>query len=184
MASRDPRCPENRGVLRHKARSLIWGGQNMCGTTTTSTAACGHCEVEIAIAAPRAKVWKAIFEETDHWWLSDFRATGSESVVTFDPKPGGRGLMEDTANGGGLLWYGVQMYLPEQFKIYLIGHIAPEWGGPTTSSLKLAIEESDSGCVLKVTDARHGNVTEKHLQSCQNGWKQLFTDGLKKFVES
>ena len=153
-------------------------------TKTSWTAACCSYELEIAIAAPRERVWKAIFEETNAWWLPDFHAAGEGSVMTFDPKPGGRGLVEDTPDGGGLLWYSVHMYLPGQFKIYLIGHIAPEWGGPTTSSLKLAVEAADSGSLLKIADARHGNVDEKHLQSYQDGWQQLFTDGLKHFVES
>jgi uncharacterized protein YndB with AHSA1/START domain len=156
-------------------------GANMIGLTT---AACCQYELEIAINAPRERVWKAIFEETNFWWLPDFHVADAGSTMTFDPHPGGRGLVEDTADGGGLLWYSVQMFLPEQFKIYLIGHIAPEWGGPTTSSLKLAVEATPTGSVLKVTDARHGHIDEQHLQSYQDGWQQLFTDGLKRFVES
>ena len=151
---------------------------------TTANAGCATIELEIAIEASREKVWNAIFEETEMWWLPDFRAAGPNSKVTFDPRPGGRGMVEDTADGGGLLWFNVQMFLPEQFKIYLVGHIAPEWGGPTTSNLKLAVEETETGCVLKVTDARHGNIDESQTQSYSDGWNQLFSDGLKTYVES
>jgi len=155
----------------------------MIGATTT-TAACCQYELEIAIAASREQVWKSIFEETNHWWLPDFHVMGEGSTVKFDPSPGGAGLVETMPDGGGLVWCHVHMYLPTQFKIYMIGHVAPEWGGPTTSSLQLAVEEAEAGCVLKVTDARHGNIDEKHVQSYQEGWKQLFTDGLKRYVES
>lgn len=155
----------------------------MPGTSTTP-AGCISIELEIAIEAPREKVWQALFEEADAWWLPDFRVAGPDSRMTFDPSPGGRGMVEDTADGGGLLWFNVQMHLPTQFKIYLIGHIAPEWGGPTTSSLKLALEETESGCVLKITDARHGHIDENQTQSYSDGWKMLFSDGLKKHVES
>lgn len=155
----------------------------MIGASTCAATCCQY-ELEIAINASVERVWKAIFEETEMWWLPDFHAAGEGSTITFDPTPGGRGLVEETPNGGGLQWYGVHMFLPEQFAIYLIGHIAPEWGGPTTSSLKLAVEPADTGCVLKVTDARHGNVDEAQQASYQEGWQQLFTNGLKAFVES
>ncbi len=154
----------------------------MIGAKTTS-AACHQYEMQISIEASRERVWKAIFEETNLWWLPDFHVAGPDSVVTFDPHPGGRGLLESTPDGGGLLWYSVQMYMPSDFKVYLVGQIAPEWGGPATSSLRLSLTESDSGCVLRVTDARHGNVDEQQVQSYEDGWKQLFGDGLKKFVE-
>ncbi len=149
----------------------------------TSSSTCHQCELEIAMEATRERVWKAIFEDTNRWWLPDFHVAGPDSVVTFDPRAGGRGLIEETSDGGGLLWYRVQMYLPAEFAIYLIGHIAPEWGGPSTSSLKLSVEESKTGCVFKVTDARHGNIDAKHIQSAQDGWNQLFNEGLKAYVE-
>lgn len=154
----------------------------MIGAKTVA-AACHQYELEIEIEAPRERVWRAIFEESNMWWLPDFHVAGPDSIVTFDPNPGGKGLLEETSDGGGLQWYSVQMYAPSEFKVYLIGHIAPEWGGPTTSSLKLALLETDAGCVLQVTDARHGHVDETQVDSFEDGWLQLFTDGLKKFVE-
>lgn len=154
----------------------------MIGTNTTPSACCQY-ELEIEINAAADVVWNAIFEHTNKWWLPDFHVAGHDSVVSFDPVAGGRGLIEETPTGDSLLWYSVHMYQPSVHKVYLIGHVAPEWGGPTTSSLKLAVEKNDSGCILKVTDARHGNVDEQSLQSYSDGWKQLFTDGLKAFIE-
>lgn len=151
---------------------------------TKSSAGCITMELEIGIDAPREVVWEAIFKEANAWWLPDFRVSGPDSKVTFDPKPGGRGLIEETTDGGGLQWFQTQMYLPADFKIYVVGHIAPEWGGPTTSNLKLALEETKSGCVLKITDARHGNIDEAQTKSYEDGWRMLFSDGLKKHIES
>jgi len=151
---------------------------------STTPAACHNYELEIAIDAARETVWKCIFEDTNLWWLPDFHVASADSVVTFDVSPGGRGLVEESPDGGWLQWYEVQMYLPSQYEIYLIGHIAPDWGGPTTSSLKLAVVETEKGCILKVTDSRHGNVDAAKAQSYEDGWKQLFSDGLKKFAES
>ncbi len=151
---------------------------------TKNSASCIQYELEIEIAAPREKVWKAMLEETNAWWLPDFHQVAPDSVVTFDPNPGGCGLLEQTTDGSALMWYTVQMHLPAQFKIYLVGHLAPEWGGPSTSSMKLALDETDTGCVLRVTDALHGNVDEKSLHSTQVGWTQLFGEGLKELVEN
>ena len=148
-----------------------------------SDASCVSYELEIEILASRERVWEAIFDETNLWWLPDFHMVGSGSVVTFDPVPGGSGLVERLENGGGLLWYDVQFCLPNDFKIYLVGHVAPDWGGPSVSHLKLALNESEAGCVLSITDAQHGNVDLKNVQSLQDGWAGLFTEGLKKFVE-
>lgn len=150
---------------------------------SVSPANCCNFEMEIAMDAPRERVWRAIISEIALWWLPDFHVAGSDSKISFDPRPGGRGLVEDTANGGGLQWFTVQMYLPDQFKIYMVGHIAPEWGGPSTSNLMFALEEAESGCVFKLVDSRHGNVDEKQVQSYKDGWNQLFTDGLKAYVE-
>ncbi len=151
---------------------------------SVSTAGCTTIELEIEIAASRETVWQAIFDETQMWWLPEFRVSGPDAKITFDATPGGRGMFEEASDGSWLLWFNVQMYLPKQFKVYLFGHIAPEWGGPTTSSLRLALEERDAGCVLQITDARHGHIDENQMQSYSDGWTQLFGDGLRTYVES
>jgi hypothetical protein len=141
-------------------------------------------ELEIAIDAPCARVWQAIFEETNAWWLPEFHMIGEGSVVTFEARAGGA-LIEQLPGGGSLLWATVHMCQPEAFTVYLFGHTAPEWGGPTTSSMKFALEATgEKSCVLKVTDARHGHIDEENLKQLQHGWTWLFTDGLKKFVET
>lgn len=152
--------------------------------TKTSDVRCVQYELEIEINAPREQVWKAIVDETDAWWLPDFHMVGEGSVVEFDLNPGGRGLVEHKGDGSFLIWYSVQYYLPEQFKIYLLGNVAPDWGGPSTSNLSLALEDSDQSCVLRVSDAHHGKVSEDYINSLQSGWNQLFGEGLRGYVEN
>lgn len=147
-------------------------------------AQCCSYELEVEIAAPRESVWTAIFDDVQSWWLPDFHILGTESTIQFERAPGGRGLIEELPDGTSLQWYTVQMILPREFKVYLAGHIAPDWGGPATSMLQLEVEEIETGCRLRVTDARHGNVDEKQVESSQGGWQQLFGDGLKIFVEN
>lgn len=145
---------------------------------------CCHVQIEIPIAATSARVWKAMFDEIERWWLPDFLMLGADSKISFDPRPSGSGLLEESPDGSGLQWYAVQMYLPKQFKVYLVGHIAADWGGPSTSSLMLALSDSTDGCVLTVADARHGKIDSKQIESLREGWRQLFSDGLKAYVET
>ncbi len=151
--------------------------------TTTSETRCVQYELEIQIRAPRQTVWQAIIEETNIWWLPDFHMVDEASTVEFDVRPGGRGLVEYRDEGAFLVWYTVQFYLPEQFKVYLLGNVAPDWGGPSTSNLCLSLEESEDGCCLKVSDAHHGCVSDQSVDSLKSGWERLFGDGLRDYVE-
>jgi uncharacterized protein YndB with AHSA1/START domain len=139
--------------------------------------------VEIAINAPRGRVWKALTDETNAWWLPEFHILGAGSVVTLDPRAGG-GLIEQVEGGGSLLWYTVLMNQPDEFTMHLVGHTAPPWGGPHTSLLQLTVEATGAEtCLLKVHDARFGHIDEATIKSHEEGWTWLFTDGLKRFVE-
>ena len=141
-------------------------------------------EFNVEIAASGERVWRALFDDINLWWLPEFHVVGEGSTVAFDPSLGGHGLIETASDGSWLQWYSVQMYLPTQRKIYLVGHVAPDWGGPAISHLRLAVEETSGGSMLNVLDAQFGNVSDSSAQSSVNGWKQLFTDGLKTFVET
>jgi uncharacterized protein YndB with AHSA1/START domain len=142
-------------------------------------------ELEFAVAAPPAIVWRALLEETQAWWLPDFRMVGTDSVVTFDPRAGGRGLVEELPGGGSLLWYTVHMHQPEQHQIWLVGQIASDFGGPATSMLKLAAEPAGKSATrLVLTDALLGNVSDAMARSLRDGWTQLFDQGLRQHVET
>ena len=138
-------------------------------------------ELEIPIDAPRADVWRSLTAETNGWWLPDFHVMGSDTEVTFDPSPGGR-LVEVGPNGGGLLWYTVQMCVPEE-TLYLVGHIAPPWGGPATTILHLALKDTDAGTLLVVRDHLYGVTSDEQAANQSAGWKQLFGEGLKDYIE-
>lgn len=140
-------------------------------------------ELDIPIDASRERVWQSLTEATNAWWLPDFHMTGEDSVVTFDARAGG-GIVERHPSGSELLWCTVHWIRPEHFTVYLVGHSAPDWGGPTTSSLKLEVAEREGGSVLRVTDSIFGHIDEENVGSLQDGWTMLFTDGLKKHAES
>jgi len=139
-------------------------------------------EIVVAINAPLNSVWSALVDETDAWWLPDFHMLGEGSEVTLEARAGGA-LLEAREDGGSLLWYTVQMCVPGQ-SLHLVGQIAPEWGGPATSMLALALSERDGQTLLTVRDALFGQVTQAHADSQREGWIALFTNGLKRHVEA
>jgi len=154
----------------------------MKGAQTLTVGAVTY-ELDIAIGAPPARVWEAIVDETNAWWLPDFHMVAPNSKVTFDVRAGGS-LIEHSDDGGSLLWLTVLWCRPKELTLHTVGHIAPQWGGPATSLLTLAVEPgSGGGSVLKVTDAHHGHVDEANIRSLQDGWTELFSEGLKAFVE-
>ncbi len=138
-------------------------------------------QFEVLIERSAADIWTLMIDEIDAWWMNDFRALGEGSKVTLNASTGGQ-LIESAADGSSLEWYRVQMVSPGK-SLYLVGYMAPDWGGPTTSMLKLAVEDRDNGGVLIVSDALSGNVTEASASSAEGGWKTLFGDGLKGFAE-
>lgn len=48
-------------------------------------------------------------------------------------------------------------------------------------SIRLATEKT--GKRLTIRDSLFGHVTDSHAESLRSGWTQLFTEGLKDFVE-
>ncbi len=139
-------------------------------------------QFEVGIARAPDEVWSIMTKNIDAWWMTDFRALGENSKVSLDPRTGGQ-LLEESPDAGSLEWYRVQMCTPG-VALYLVGYMAPDWGGPTTSMLKLGVEARDQGSALIVSDALMGNVTESSAKSAASGWETLFGSGLKDFAES
>ena len=149
-------------------------------TTSQGTTSCSYT-LEISMSAPREAVWTALTDEVNAWWLPDFHMVGPDSIVRFEGRAGGA-LIETRTDGGSLLWYTVQMAMPNE-SLHLVGHLGPEWGGPATSLLSLTLETQGDETVLRVKDALYGCPSEASANSQADGWRQLFTDGLKAYVE-
>ncbi len=138
-------------------------------------------ELEIPIEASRERVWDALTNEVNDWWLPDFRVSGKPERVVFEPRVGG-GLYEDAGNGAGLLWFTVVSLKPQE-SMHLVGQICPPFGGPATAMLYLVLEERGSETLLKITNALVGHVSDDAVDSIESGWRYLYEQGLKKFVE-
>jgi uncharacterized protein YndB with AHSA1/START domain len=137
-------------------------------------------ELEVELDAAPEQAWRALTEEIDRWWLPDFRATGEGSTVRLEVRPGGS-LVESQADGTELVWYTVQMVRPGS-DLYLVGHIAAEWGGPTISMLKLSLAARGTGSVLSIADSLLGRISDSKLASTVDGWRELFGSGLQNYL--
>ena len=138
-------------------------------------------ELQVDIMAPKNRVWKAITDETNAWWLPDFHMLGNQSVVSFDCRAGGQ-LIESRPDGSSLLWYTVQMCKREE-SLYLVGYIAPDFGGPATTMLRLKLVGTQNGTTLMIQDSICGHIEDSTASCLEIGWAQLFGEGLKQYLE-
>lgn len=138
-------------------------------------------ELEVAISAPRERVWQALTNEINAWWLGDYRMVAPDSVVTLDARAGGV-MIEQKAGGGSLLWYTIVMVTPGE-TLHMVGHIAPPWGGPALAMLELTLKEDGAGTRLEIRDAILGPESTTKAANLDAGWRALFGDGLKGYVE-
>jgi len=154
-------------------------------TTTAAKileASAARIELEVSIDASIDKVWQAIIEQPDAWWVSELRCVPGESKILLEPRAGGN-LIEQNDNGGSLLWFTVIAVEPPR-SINFAGAIAPPFGGPCQAFLLLELEENDGVTVVKMTNSLHGHVNEKTLPQIEGGWKLLLENGLKRLVET
>ncbi len=138
-------------------------------------------EFEVEIDADRERVWRALTDQLSSWWLTDFHMLGPDSIVSLEPIPGGR-LFEHCGDKG-LLWYTVLSISPCE-SLNLAGYCTPEWGGPCTTLLTIKLVANAGSTRVVVSDALYGHVSDKQAASLKSGWTNLFTDGLKRFVEA
>lgn len=146
------------------------------------TASAAILEMEVVIDASRERVWQAIIERPDAWWISDLRCVSADSTISLDAQAGGHLIERDDA-GGSLLWFTVIAVEPGK-SINMVGSLAPPWGGPSQGFLNIALEEHDGQTTVKMTNSHHGHIAEGSLASMDSGWRMLLENGLKSLVET
>jgi hypothetical protein len=92
-------------------------------------------------------------------------------------------MYEDYGDDNGLLWANV-MVLDAPNKLELKGHLSPIFGGPAMTFMKLTLEESEGVTILTLTNTTFGNVSESTKEQLTSGWKMLYENTFKKYVES
>jgi hypothetical protein len=124
----------------------------------------------LPLALSRSQAWHRLSADIDQWWPAAYRASSEHSRMRLDPVPGGF-LLEDGGSGNGVLWYTVQAVDAPQ-SLVLSGFIAPPFGGPALSLLRLALTEPKPGhCIVEIHDALIGRADAKSIEA---GWRDIF----------
>ncbi len=143
----------------------------------------GVCEValEVEIAAPPERVWKAFTEEIVAWWPTAFYTSPNPKGFVFEEKLGGR-LYEDRGDGQGLVWYHV-IELNKPGTIRLSGELTPEFGGPARLQTRIDFVPTETGTRFRLLDTIFGRLGASLQGNVTEGWKFLFEECFKPWVE-
>lgn len=140
-------------------------------------------ELEIEINDSIENVWKALVTDTTKWWPKDFYTSPNTKSFNIEPKLGGW-MYEMQADGGGLIWMTVQGLRPPNY-LYLVGHISPPFGGPATSLLTIElVEKGKKVTTFKLQDNCFGQLGDNMQKSLDDGWKYLFENCMKAYIEN
>ncbi|MEQ9300855.1 MAG: helix-turn-helix domain-containing protein [Cyclobacteriaceae bacterium] len=139
-------------------------------------------QMEISINASIENTWQSLINDIGLWWRKDFYTSPKTKAFILEARPGGK-MYEDYGNNEGLVWAEV-IVLDSPNVLELKSHLSPAYGGPVFSFLRLALQSSDSGTNLTLSDVGVGKMSEEANEQIEAGWKQLFEEGFKSYVES
>lgn len=147
-----------------------------------TTANIATVKLEITIDASAEQVWRTLTDRMSDWWPEEFYAGGTsgERSIELDATPGGM-MREEWTGGGGLLWGTVVTADPARM-LQVLGHVFPNWGGPTQGYMTWTLEEKGGKTRLNFTESMLGVVKSETLAEKDKGWKFLWAT-LKAHVE-
>jgi uncharacterized protein YndB with AHSA1/START domain len=137
--------------------------------------------MEVSIDAPPERVWQAMVHEINRWWRRDFCTNPATRGFHLEARPGGR-MYEDWGDGNGLLWANV-LAIEAPRMILLLGNITADFGGPAQTMFQFTVEASEGRSVVKISDTIYGNISDEIGPKTEEGWRMLFEQGLKPYVE-
>ena len=138
-------------------------------------------KLEISISATRDRVWEAILNETDQWWLSG--GNGKPMDLKIEAFPGGR-LYRDLGKGRGHFWGHVQVIKPPE----LLEVVGPMFTSmPITHHLAFRLEEERSGGEVRTRVSYHhqafGPIPDDLRTAVVEASNESVLKGLKNHVE-
>ena len=148
---------------------------------TTGSLSSVQVQVQVNIEASPVRVWEAFVNEIDSWWLPDFYVTPEPHEIKIELWPGGR-IFETGPDSSGLLWGTILHIVPDK-ELTIGSYIAPPWGGPANTFLRMQLQETDGGTSLTFTDSMFGVVNAESGQQIETSWQRLLEEGLKAYVE-
>lgn len=133
-------------------------------------------EQEVTLAAPAARVFRALTEEMDAWWSP--RLYDAPNKITLEPHVGGRFFEEH--GGETALWAIVRRIEPGK-KLMLDGPLGFET--PVASISTFDLEEHDGKTTVRVSHRAIGEITEEEIAGYGRGWELLMQTQLPGWVE-
>lgn len=139
-------------------------------------------QFEVPIRAHLRSVWKGLVDETTQWWAKDFYTNQRTKGFYIEPKVGGR-MFEDFGENEGLLWAEV-IGVDSPNSIQMKGLLTPDFGGPAISFVKLSLKQQGSETLLNVSDALFGAVNEGTAKQVEAGWRMIYEQAFKGYMEN
>ncbi len=136
--------------------------------------------MEIPIEARQQQVWECLIKDVGLWWRKDFYTSPKTQNFIIEPRPGGK-MYEDYGNDEGLVWADV-IVIDSPNVLELKGHLSPQFGGPAFSFLRLSLQGDDKQTTLTLSDTVIGDISDSTKKDLEAGWKMLFEDGFKNYV--
>lgn len=141
-----------------------------------------NIDLQIPINAKIEVVWRCLVNDINIWWSKDFYTSPKTINFILEPFVGGR-MYEDYGDNNGLLWANV-IVVDAPNVLELKGHLSPQFGGPAISFMKLTLSEENKITTLNLTETTMGMVTENTKKQLTEGWKMIYGDAFKSYVES
>jgi DNA-binding transcriptional ArsR family regulator/uncharacterized protein YndB with AHSA1/START domain len=133
-------------------------------------------EQESTIAAPAARVFRALTEEIDAWWSP--RLYDAPSTLKLEPHVGGRFYEE--RDGQTALWAIVRRFESGR-KLMLDGPLGFET--PVASISTFELEERGGKTTVRVSHRAIGAITKEQIAGYGEGWRVLMETRLPDWVE-
>lgn len=138
--------------------------------------------VEVRIAAPPERVWRAIVDEIGSWWHRDFRVGPEPRRFRVEARIGG--VMGETwGEGEGLVWATV-IGVRRGVELQMAGVLAPAFGGPANLHATWTLAADGGGTLLRFEETTWGAASAQTSAHLDVGWKFLLGRCLKQWVET
>ncbi|HEX3359116.1 MAG TPA: SRPBCC domain-containing protein [Tepidisphaeraceae bacterium] len=153
----------------------------MAKKTSSANFDVAKIKLEIPIAAPPKKVWRALTRDTDKWWPKTFCMNPKRAVAfRMEFRLGGR-MYEDWGNGNGWLWWTIHKIDSENFTFSTSGYE----GSAAITTAHFQVLPKGTSSILQISDETFGaadyikSVTASHMA----GWKELFEGAFKPYAQ-
>ncbi len=138
--------------------------------------------IEMKFGVKKLRLWQALTNEIENWWQKDFNKNPKTVSMVLESKLGGL-LYENAGKKDGMIWASV-IALDAPNSLQLKGHLSPEQGGPAISFTKIElIAKGAKSTLLKLSDTVFGSISAELQSELSEGWKNIFEQGLKPYLE-